>query len=172
MAFVKYTFLDFCGTANAGSQRRTRSEGPVGEAPVCWVPGRLSETPEASKVTIAGRSEQSECGVQKDTTMMLRNIPVGLSHDQVHVSLLSLQICFDVLHVPADPKSGCNRGYAFLNCVSAEAYAEAALALSQTQLPGYVGSKKVLEVCPAKVQGKAALRHLARGRQATGRKSR
>uniref|UniRef100_A0A7S4GMR8 Mei2-like C-terminal RNA recognition motif domain-containing protein n=1 Tax=Oxyrrhis marina TaxID=2969 RepID=A0A7S4GMR8_OXYMA len=160
MAFLKNTFLDFSGAAQS-SRRRTQSEGPVVRELVCWVPGEVAQQQ---------KKENSEA--QEITTMMLKNIPVGLSHDEVKESLLSLGVSFDVLHVPADVRSGCNRGYTFLNCPSPGAYEDAATKLHNSRLPGFPGSKKVLEVCLAKVQGKAALKHVARGRQAAGRKNR
>jgi len=161
MAFLKNTFLDFSGAAQS-SRRRTQSEGPVVRELVCWVPGAV-----AGQQTKEANSEAQEI-----TTMMLKNIPVGLSHDQVKESLLSLGVVFDVLHVPADLRSGCNRGYAFLNCPSPGAYEDAATKLHKSRLPGFSCSKKVLEVCRAKMQGGAALKQVARGRQAAGRKSR
>mmetsp|Transcript_82111 Transcript_82111/g.219758 ORF Transcript_82111/g.219758 Transcript_82111/m.219758 type:complete len:163 (+) Transcript_82111:44-532(+) len=162
MAFLKHTFLDFSGAAQS-SRRRTQSEGPVVRELVCWVPGAVAP---------AHDKEVNSSEAQEITTMMLKNIPVGLSHEQVKTSLLSLGVSFDVLHVPADLRTGCNRGYAFLNCTSPGAYEDAAAKLQNSRLPGCSNSKKVLEVCRAKMQGGAALKQVARGRQAAGRKSR
>jgi len=167
-AVIRNTFLEF-GAEVSGSRRRTVSEGRTQEMePVPWVPGTVYlKKQEEKKQEIEPRKRK------EITTMMLRNLPSGASYDEVDAHLKELsQGSFDALHVPADIKSGCNRGYAFVNFVSGDAYRQAAACLHGQRLPGYAGSSKVLEVAVAKVQGGGALRAMARGRQATGRKGR
>ncbi|RLM78450.1 protein MEI2-like 7 [Panicum miliaceum] len=107
------------------------------------------------------------------TTIMLRNIPNKLRSSDM-ISLLdqhckrvnksagAVVAAYDVLYLPMDFRRECNFGYAFINLTSPEA---AHRLYRSLQRRGWTvhGSKKVIDIVRAKIQGKEELvRHLQR----------
>eukprot|EP00451_Oxyrrhis_marina_P010122 CAMPEP_0204317322 /NCGR_PEP_ID=MMETSP0469-20131031/5904_1 /ASSEMBLY_ACC=CAM_ASM_000384 /TAXON_ID=2969 /ORGANISM="Oxyrrhis marina" /LENGTH=172 /DNA_ID=CAMNT_0051298227 /DNA_START=42 /DNA_END=560 /DNA_ORIENTATION=+ len=104
-------------------------------------------------------------------TMMLKNIPNDLAHDGLSCLLDERGLVgqYDLISIPGDYLSGCNRGYAFINFTSPEAYQHAADHFHGTMLPGSA-SQKILEVVAAAAQGREALQK-RQGLQAKGRRN-
>ncbi|KAK8461673.1 hypothetical protein SEVIR_1G080100v4 [Setaria viridis] len=104
-------------------------------------------------------------------TVMLRNIPNKLrSSDMIslldqHCKLVNTAAgavvsAYDVLYLPMDFRRGCNFGYAFINFTTTAA---SRMLYYSLQGSGWTvhGSKKVIQIVPAKIQGQAKLvRHL------------
>ncbi|CAN6243105.1 unnamed protein product [Urochloa humidicola] len=107
-------------------------------------------------------------------TVMLRNIPNKLrSGDMIqmldeHCKFMNeaagrIVSAYDVLYLPMDFRRGCNFGYAFINFTTTLA---PRMLYHNLQGCGWtVGSKKVIDIVPAKFQGHAQLvRHLQQQR--------
>mmetsp|Transcript_58460 Transcript_58460/g.156259 ORF Transcript_58460/g.156259 Transcript_58460/m.156259 type:complete len:193 (+) Transcript_58460:52-630(+) len=92
------------------------------------------------------------------TTLMLRNIPNSVKQWEVaeFVDLCGLKDEYDVIYMPTDKRSGCNRGYSFVNFLSARKCETAMEQLSGRRFSSKL-SDKVTKVALANVQGREAL---------------
>lgn len=92
------------------------------------------------------------------TTVMLRNIPNKYTREML-IKQLSQEFGgqFDFLYLPIDFKNKCNVGYGFINFRTEETYESFVSQFHGVDvrkcLPG-LNSKKIVEVTPARVQGK------------------
>ncbi|KAG2310037.1 hypothetical protein Bca4012_024554 [Brassica carinata] len=102
-----------------------------------------------------------------DTTVMLRNIPNKYTREMLiefldeHCEVENNkeegeEIAYDFLYLPIDFKRELNKGYAFVNFTKAEAVLKFKAACNNK--PWYrFGSRKILEISHARIQGKDAL---------------
>ncbi|GLT72788.1 hypothetical protein SLA2020_446920 [Shorea laevis] len=115
------------------------------------------------------------CGVRK-TTIMIRNIPSkytrnmlvefldnhcmlenqkAKTHDNLEEHIVS---AFDFVYLPIDFRTGCNKGYAFVNFTDPRAVWKFYLAADK-QTWGLFHSNKIREIAYARLQGEELLRH-------------
>jgi len=117
----------------------------------CKTPGHL----EASAPGIPPASAALRAGF---TTVMMRNLPCGLSRKSLLriMNRLGFQGLYDFFYLPMDQHHRSNVGYAFVNFRTPEACARFAAEYhgfnSREKLPGY-NSKKICEVSAARFQG-------------------
>jgi len=92
------------------------------------------------------------------TTLMLRNIPNGVKEEELleFLTARGFEGAYDLIYMPRDKRSGCNRGYAFINFESNTMFMLAMSALEQCQF-GSRASNKVTTACVAAVQGRDAV---------------
>jgi len=136
--------------SRATSQCSTQcTELAVVEVPAEAPPARLS-SPKSSRKT--------KTRADRYSTIMLRNIPNKVKKEALMEFLDSrgFQGVYDIVYLPEDPRSGCNRGYAFINMVNNDWFKVAMHELTGLRFPGS-RSQKILEVCLAKIQGKKNL---------------
>ncbi|KAK1614881.1 hypothetical protein QYE76_020398 [Lolium multiflorum] len=99
------------------------------------------------------------------TTVMIRNIPNKLKPDEM-IQLLdehcaranrkNKPAAYDFLYLPMDFSKCSNMGYAFVNLTTPEAARRLHYALHGARWKVH-GTKKIIEICAARIQGKAAL---------------
>jgi len=105
-----------------------------------------------------GAAEGKEEAPTDYTTVMLRNIPNKYTREML-VKQLSIDFYrqFDFMYLPIDFKNKCNVGYGFINFCTEEACERFVRDFNGVDvrkcLPG-LNSKKVVEVTPARVQGR------------------
>ncbi|KAL6629856.1 hypothetical protein ACP70R_029621 [Stipagrostis hirtigluma subsp. patula] len=143
--------------------RPRRAAGPRARA--------RSPSPEFTTRTPLRRPPAPELG--RRTTVMLRNIPNKLKGEDMtrlldghcaraNTAAGDIVSAYDVLYLPMDFRKLGNFGYAFINFTTAAAARRLRDALHGCGWKVH-GSKKVIEISPAKIQGKEALvRHLGR----------
>jgi len=97
-------------------------------------------------------------GLEKRTTLMMRNIPRRHTH-QMLIGLLQTIVDLsemDLVYLPICSQSGRNKGYAFISCTSGKVVIKLFKALHKQQW-SEPSSGKVCEVCFSRLQGLAAL---------------
>lgn len=96
-------------------------------------------------------------------TVMLRNLPNRAKTDRVREHVVAIGFP-DVVKVslPTDRKTGCNKGYAFLEFPDKRMALDFITQVSETQLAGSESPKR-LEANLSKRQGKSAPRHPSSG---------
>jgi len=97
---------------------------------------------------------KSETWPDSITTVMIRNIPVRYTAEELLAELLKegFQGTFDFFYLPIDFKTKCNRGYGFVNFRQAADCRRFAGIFNNWRLSRYA-SKKVLEITAAITQG-------------------
>jgi len=174
---LRNTFIHLAQNKPVFAQRRCRSEeAGLRQEPVLphlssvWELGKCADSCAESETTCTprpgcdfGRTDASTSStpVPKSpgpTTMMLRNIPNSLTEAELLAFLhrFGFQGAYNAVHLPVDKRSGCNRGYAFINFVGCSSFCGAMRDLRGQTFPGKTSSK-VTEVDTAKVQGFEAL---------------
>ncbi|KAG2258615.1 hypothetical protein Bca4012_021759 [Brassica carinata] len=110
------------------------------------------------------RGIQYQAESNGDTTVMLRNIPNKYTREMLkefldeHCEVQNNkeedeETAYDFLYLPIDFKSKMNKGYAFVNFTKAEAVSKFKAACNNK--PWYrFGSRKILEIASARIQGK------------------
>lgn len=96
---------------------------------------------------------------------MLRHIPNKYTAPMVLAALDAvpgLKGRYDFFYLPLDARRGANLGFAFINCADAAAAAACTSSFHGAPWPAFC-SRKVCAVCPARVQGRAALAAHFRG---------
>jgi len=96
--------------------------------------------------------------VAETTTLMLRHIPNSVNDHELYL-FLDAHGCegsYDVVFIPQDKRSGCNRGYAFINFLSESSFRAASDKLRGKVFPGKC-SNKVTAVAVANIQGREEL---------------
>jgi hypothetical protein len=93
---------------------------------------------------------------RQPTTMILQNIPNRMKQQALwnEIEMRGLSESIDLFYLPIDPKSGCNLGYAFINCVTpadANCFSDVFTGVKLSQQ-----SKKVCGVSPSRIQGRDA----------------
>mmetsp|Transcript_17203 Transcript_17203/g.41432 ORF Transcript_17203/g.41432 Transcript_17203/m.41432 type:complete len:166 (+) Transcript_17203:2-499(+) len=122
---------------------------------------------EQAAAALQGLLERKQQGV---TTVMLRNIPTRYTQRLLLRGLQDLSCThdMDLLYLPLDSRKQRNLGYAFVDCCTPEAAEAFCDVVRGVKLPLFKSSK-VLDTCPAKVQGfsrnlKAVLKNLGKGK--------
>ena len=96
--------------------------------------------------------EKVALGIEKRTTIMIRNLPIKYKIDVLEKELASFQGKFNCIYMPFDYENGANKGYAFINLVNPYH-----ILLLYDKFMGkswkYYESKKICELNFAKFQG-------------------
>jgi len=145
-----------CGSDEIAGHTGSHATTPTHASPrLSWCDISEEELTRDAPVESQSNTETAE---QQETTLMLRNVPNGAREDEVVWFLFcnGFTGAFDILYLPRDSRSGCNRGYAFINFHTPELY-QIALKVLGGQTFTSRWSNKVTATCPAAVQGRAAL---------------
>jgi len=88
------------------------------------------------------------------TTVMMRNIPSRYTVEELVSEMITMNFKdrFDYLYLPMDFKTKRNKGYAFINFVSAQDAVQFHADFHGVQLPKY-GTQKTLQIARAETQG-------------------
>lgn len=166
---VMHTFVHFSEETH-GARRRCFSEdlsslrAPAEEEveseteePRWWM---MSEDEQEVEAKSSGKSRNARrkaakvARESKDTTLMIQNLPYGLTAQGVYALMGRFQRSVDFLYVPIDFKTRSNLGYAFVNIVCAEEAAEVRRTMNEMEVSDGSSTKK-LQVSSARVQGVA-----------------
>ncbi|KAK1924784.1 RNA recognition motif 2-domain-containing protein [Papiliotrema laurentii] len=131
------------------SARVRHGEGVGGH----WDPRDNKRIPEENRVI----PERIVAGLDKRTTVMIKDVPNKLSRDEL-IAVLTEVVPkqFDFVYLRFDFTNCCNVGYAFVNFTSVNALYEFIQAKVGKKWNMF-SSEKVLQVSYANIQGKAAL---------------
>ena len=96
-------------------------------------------------------------GVEKRTTLMIRNIPNKYTQASVREEInVNHSGLYDFFYLPIDFKNRCNVGYAFINFIEATDVAAFAKEFSGSRWKNF-NSEKICAVTFARIQGKSAM---------------
>mmetsp|Transcript_23795 Transcript_23795/g.52382 ORF Transcript_23795/g.52382 Transcript_23795/m.52382 type:complete len:188 (-) Transcript_23795:677-1240(-) len=154
--------------------RRAQSEGPTERTPI--VVQHLTkmwalETPTLDAASTCSQrscddTTSSESRVDPAlTTLMLRNIPNAVRNDELMKFLDNLGFAggYDAIYMPRDRRSGCCRGYVFINFVSLAMFQQGIQVLGGRKFPNRTSSK-ITSVGVAEIQGYQALVNMNKDR--------
>merc|ERR1719453_2085590 len=100
-------------------------------------------------------------------SVMVRNLPnrAKLEHLCGHIAEMGLRPCVGAVHLPVDPRTGVNKGYAFVS-VAAENAQHFMDSLEGTQVQGFMSQKRI-SACLADKQNRALGAHPKRAARQT-----
>ena len=135
----------------------------VAAAPTAHHPPSPSATTTSAAATPTATASPATAAA---TTLMLRHIPNKYTPAMVLAALDAAPGVggrYDFFYMPTDARHGhANLGFAFVNCVDGAAADAVVAAFQGAPWPAF-HSRKVCAVCPARVQGRAALAAHFRG---------
>ena len=96
-------------------------------------------------------------GVDKRTTLMIRNIPNKYNQTMLTTELdMNHQGLYDIIYLPIDPKNQCNCGYAFINVVHPVIILSLLIEFNGKNWRNF-NSEKICELTYGRLQGKQQL---------------
>lgn len=127
---------------------------PVQEGALAWQSGSVPQGLAAPASTAADVTAQTvECGWV--TTLMIRNLPPQLKQCRLLEELDrgGFEGLYDFVYLPCSFTSGLNKGFAFVNMVSAEPAQALMSVWHKGGCPGFPNWTLKLNIAPAEVQG-------------------